>query len=112
MNFRERFEQARPVFDPVETSEWGPVYIRHLTVDEKMRVWEIQDSDELRKGLPIWVWICLYALSDQDGNRLYADDQIDQLHALSSVMLIRLGRKAAERNFMLSDQSIEEAKKN
>ena len=96
----------------VEVPEWGtPVFMRTMTAGER-DAWELAWLDKQGKGgvanfRSVFLVKCL---CDENGTRLFADNEVEQLAAHDSKVVNRLFEIAREQNGLTSDQVDELAK--
>lgn len=94
--------------EAVEVERWGgTVYVRELTGRERD-----QFENEILTGDPndpdvntenLRARLLVRTLCDEDGNRLFGDDQMDDLADKSGAVLSRLFEKAQELNGMTAE---------
>jgi hypothetical protein len=96
----------------VEVPEWGTaVFMRTMTAGER-DAWELAWLDKQGKGgvanfRSVFLVKCL---CDENGTRLFADNEVEQLAAQDSKVINRLFEIAREQNGLTSDQVDELAK--
>jgi hypothetical protein len=83
----------------VEVPEWnGSVYVRTLTGSERVRLSEILESGDAT-GAQV---VALVAV-DEEGNRLFSEDDVDALSEKNGKALERIVSAAMEWNFVTED---------
>lgn len=112
MNLRELISEVKDyTLEAVPVPEWKTtVYLREITVAERVKLFAVLEGKSLT-DTPLCAHVLLYALCDQDGKRVFTDDDYDVLASKNAKVIKRLGTRAAEMNGMLSD-AVEDAKKN
>jgi len=109
MSLRKQFERTaqQPDVKKISVPDFGDVYIRALTAGEgnQLNQWIEAGND------PLCVLCCL-GLADEDGRRLWANEDLDKIGTFSLRGLLACAREINAFNLMTLDSQLEHAKKN
>ena len=116
MNLRETILGARDLkSERVEVPEWGAtVTISELTALERERFQDIVVPKDGAPGMRtsiMFAWLIALAVRDEDGARLFRDDDVEALANKSLGVLVRIG-SIAQRLNAIGAEAAEQAVKN
>lgn len=99
-----------PQLTPVEMPEWNcTVYVKRLNFGERAKLVDVL-TDPTKKDTLMYVWGILAAVCDQDGNKVFTDEDYDLVCGKEMEPVVRLGKVAAKVNQLTGDP-IEDQKK-
>ena len=93
----------------IEVPEWGgTVYIRNMTGGERdayeMSLIKMQGRNMQADLANARAKLCAICICDQDGNRLFTDDEVQELSKKSASALDRVYEQAEKLNGLKSDE--------
>lgn len=74
----------RPKTEIVEIPERGSVRVRELSISQRNAITERSKKEEGEGGVPLFVLLCAQGWVDDDGNRIFGDDDLDKLGEISA----------------------------
>ena len=91
--------RAKPVVEPFDIPEWGagPYCLRVMTGTDRHTL--AQASDKGKHSFS--VLLVVRTLCDQDGTRLFKDDEAGTIESFDSVVIDRVANAAAKLNRLL-----------
>lgn len=99
----------------VEVEEWGgEVFIRAMSVRDREEFVELyggDDEDADNAPYPADVWLALKCVCDEDGNRLFGEDDASVLLDQPMSAVQRVGKACMKLNGLTRD-AVEDAEKN
>lgn len=116
MNIKEKILNANDtVGKSLRVDEWDvTVHLKRMTVAETMNFQQtisLGDEDDNTTGLRNMVAFVSTCMCDEQGNRIFSDDELNLLDTRSTDVIQRIFDEAAKLNGMGKDDDGEEAKK-
>jgi hypothetical protein len=100
-------------YEDVDTPEWGGITrVRMLTAKDKsaLEYWSYKNIDS-EKVIELYPRVCIACIVDENGNRIFQDDDLESLMQKNGTVLGRVADVAMKLNKMSPDD-VEEAAKN
>jgi hypothetical protein len=97
----------------VHVKEWDvTLYLHSMTGAERARFKQIADKLQKEgKEADADTWLLILTACDEQGNRIFSDEDFERLNSKSATVLTHVAKEALIVNGLLPD-SIDEAKKN
>lgn len=99
MNIKDKILSSSARVQQMDVPDWGQVYIRQWTVAERSKFQSAYaEAHKEGKGADVLSNLVAISLSDENGNRLFTDDEIPLLANRSAVALDDIALAAFEFN--------------
>src|SRR3954469_16556958 len=89
----------------VEVEGWGTVYLRAISLAQLERAQNVEKTEPVR-GL---ILLCLYGIADQDGRRVFSDDDEQAVKDSFPVPVLRQVTEAIVKHNRLSAEDVADA---
>lgn len=111
MSLRDQISSVKDYkLEPVKVPEWDTtVYLREITVAERSKL--LAKFETPRTESDAYAHILLHSLCDENGTRVFSDDEFDTLASKNAKVIDRLSKQALKLN-AINAEAVEDAKKN
>lgn len=97
------FAALKPKTSDVAVDGFGTVRIAQLSVAEVEAIRKVATNDDAKKEIGLRFVVC--AVVDDDGSRVFSDDDLDQLRASSNEAIEALATAVLKLNGLLKDEA-------
>lgn len=111
MNLRELISGVKDYrLEAVEVPEWNTtVHLREITVSERDKL--LGKFETPMRETAAYAHILLHSLCDENGNRVFGDDEYETLASKNAKVIDRLAKQALKLN-AINAEAVDDAKKN